>query len=101
MALIFVQVAYMSAIVLKIHVLPFSYFCLQNQQCICFVSGVVITSVSIVSSFSCCLFCNVEKPWTCVVCHPVQYLEQPSPMQTVVYCFPNLAGPYQIPHSLH
>ena len=33
--------------------------------------------------------------------HPVQYLEQPSPMQTVVYCFPNLAGPHQKLHSLH
>ena len=32
--------------------------------------------------------------------HPVQYLEQPSPMQTVVYCFPNLAVPCQMLHSL-
>ena len=32
--------------------------------------------------------------------HLVQYLEQPSPMQTVVYCFPNLAGLCQMLHSL-
>ena len=34
-------------------------------------------------------------------CHPVLYLEQSSPMQTVVYCVPNLAGPHQMPHGLH
>ena len=28
--------------------------------------------------------------------HLVQYLEQSSPMQTVVHCFPNLAGLYQM-----
>ena len=43
MAFIFVQGAYTSAIVLKIHVLPFSCFCMQHIQCISFVSGVVMT----------------------------------------------------------
>ena len=33
--------------------------------------------------------------------HLVQYLEQTSPMQTVVYCFPNLAGLCQMLHSCH
>ena len=43
MVLIFVQGVYMFAIVLKIHVLPFSSFYIQHQQWISFVSGVVIT----------------------------------------------------------
>ena len=43
MMLVFVQGVYTSAIVLKIHVLPFSCFCIQYTQCISFVSGVVIT----------------------------------------------------------
>ena len=42
MVLIFVQGPYISAIILKIHVLPFSHFCIQHQQCISFVSGVVM-----------------------------------------------------------
>ena len=33
--------------------------------------------------------------------HLVQYLEQPSPMQTVVYCFPNFAGLCEMIHSLN
>ena len=43
MLLIFVQGAYMSAIVLKIHVLPFRCFCIEHTQCMSFVSGVVMT----------------------------------------------------------
>ena len=43
MALIFVQGPYMSAVVLKIHILPFSYFCIQHTQCICCISGLVMT----------------------------------------------------------
>ena len=42
MVLIFVQGAYMPAIVLKNHVLPFSWFCIQHTQCISSVSGVVM-----------------------------------------------------------
>ena len=43
MVMIFVQGGYMSTIVLKIHVLPFSCFCIQHTQCLSFVSGVVMT----------------------------------------------------------
>ena len=67
MALIFVQGVYMSAVVLQIHVLPFSCFCIQHRQFISFVSGVVITHCIFVSSFTCYSLCNVEKPCTCVV----------------------------------
>ena len=35
MVLICVQVMYMCAIVMKIHILPFCYFCIQHTQCIC------------------------------------------------------------------
>ena len=102
MALIFVQGAYMSAIVLKIHVLPFSCFCIQHTQCISFVSGVVMTHCiyCIFFFFLLILQCGETLHMCCSVI-PVLYLEQPSPMQTVVYCFPNLAGPSQMPHSLH
>ena len=59
-------------------------------------------TASVVSSLSCWSFCNVQKPCTCVVLSsPVQYLERPSSMQTVVSCFPNLAGPSWMPWSLH
>ena len=43
MALISVQVAYMSTIVLKIHILPFCPFCMQHTHCISCISGVVMT----------------------------------------------------------
>ena len=42
MVFTFGQGAYMSAIVLKTHVLPFSCFCMQHTQCICCISGVVM-----------------------------------------------------------
>ena len=41
--IIFVQGLYTSAIVLKVHVEPFSCFCIQHTQCISFISGVVMT----------------------------------------------------------
>ena len=43
MALICVQVVYMSAIVLKIHILPFCCFCIQHTQFISCISGVAMT----------------------------------------------------------
>ena len=43
MVLIFVQGPYTSATVLKIHVFPFSCFCIQHTQCISCISGVVMT----------------------------------------------------------
>ena len=42
-ALICVQIAYMSATVLKIHILPFCCFCIQHTQCISCISHVVMT----------------------------------------------------------
>ena len=62
MVLIFVQGAHMSAIVLKIHILPFSCFCIQHTQCISFVSGVVMTQYLLYLLFLVLPFCNVEKP---------------------------------------
>ena len=90
-----------SAIVIKIHILPFCCFCIQHTQCICHISGVVMTQCIcgifffFVPHFAMCR--NLGH----LFYHPVQYLEQPSPMQTVVYCFPNLAGPCQMLHSSH
>ena len=101
LALICVQVVYMCAIVLKIHILPSCCFYIQHTQCICCIFCIVMTQylwclVFLVPDFVMC------RHLGCLLCyHPVQYLEHLSPLQTVVYCFPNLAGPHQMLHSLH
>ena len=100
MALIFVQGPYMSAVVLKIHVLPFSCFCIQHQQFICFVSGVVITHCIYCIFFFLLFILQCGETLHVLFCHPALYLEQPSPMQTVISCFLNLAGPSQMLQSL-
>ena len=100
--LIFVQGADMSAIVLKIHVLPFSCFSIQHQQCISFFfccshDTLYLLYLLFLGAYS-AMWRNLGHV---LFSHPALYLEQPSPMQTVVYCFPNLAGPNRMPHSLH
>ena len=59
MALICVLVTYMYAIVLKIHILPFCCFAynIHNLSLVFLVLSWL--TASMVSSFSCCSFCNV------------------------------------------
>ena len=98
-ALIFVQGAYMSAIFLKFHALPFSCFCIQHRQFIfwCCHHTLYLLYLLFLIVYS-VMWRNLAHV---LFCHPALYLEQPSPMQTVVYCFPNLTGPGQMPHSFH
>ena len=101
MALISVQGPCTSAIVLNIHLLPFSCFCIQHTQSISFGSGVVMTHCIYSIFFLVAHSAMCRNLAHLLFYHPVLYLEHPSPMQTVVYCFLNLAGSSQMPHSLH
>ena len=83
MALLCIQVLYMCAIVVQIHILLFCCFC---------ISGVVMNFLHVWCLLLCLDFVLWRNLWHLLYYHHVQYLEQPSPMQIVVYCVLNLVG---------
>ena len=102
MVLICVQVMYMCAIVMKIHILSFCCFCIQTYivyllyfWC-CHDSVYLLYLLFFVHDFVMCRHLG-----HLLLCYLVQCLEQPSPMQTVVCCFLNLGGLCQMLHILH
>ena len=101
MVLICVQDLYMSAIVLKIHVLPYSCFCIQHTQCISCISGVVMTNFIYGIFFFLLLILKCAQPCTFVVPSSCVIFVATISHADCGILFPNLAGPSQMLHSIH